>query len=87
MNSSWWSSRASGHPEVVTRNLTFGVPSNQIAAKLLVVAASNVPIAVSGDCRDRSFNAMARVAKADLQITSPFPSTWLSPTKPGAIQS
>ena len=44
MNSRWWSSRTSGHPEVVTRNLTFGVPSNQIAAKLLVVAASNVPM-------------------------------------------
>jgi hypothetical protein len=43
-NSGFWSSRASGHPEVVTRNLTFCVSSNQIAAKLLVVAASNVPM-------------------------------------------
>ena len=49
MNSSWWSSRASGHPEVVTRNLTFGVLSIEIAAKLLVDAASNVPIAIGSD--------------------------------------
>jgi hypothetical protein len=43
-----WSSRASGNLEVIAGNLTFGVPSNQAAAKLRVMDASNVPIADTG---------------------------------------
>jgi hypothetical protein len=55
--------------------LTFGVSSNQVAAKLLVASARNVPIAVSSDCRYRPFTAMGQVAKADFQIASSFPLT------------
>jgi hypothetical protein len=43
-----WSSRASGNLEVIAGNLTFGVSSNQAAAKPLVMDASNVPIADTG---------------------------------------
>jgi hypothetical protein len=42
-----WSTRASGNLEVLARNLTFGVSSNQAARQLLFVAANIVPIAVS----------------------------------------
>jgi len=38
-------SRASGHRQVLTRNLTFGASSNQAAGQLTVVTANNVPIA------------------------------------------
>ena len=34
---------------------------------------SFVPIAVSGDCQDRSFATMAQVAKAGLQIADSTP--------------
>jgi hypothetical protein len=40
---SCWSSRVSANLEMIARNLTFEVSSNQITVKLLVVAASNVP--------------------------------------------
>jgi hypothetical protein len=42
-NISSWSSRASGHLEVLARNLTFSVSSNQAAGQLPVAIASNVP--------------------------------------------
>jgi hypothetical protein len=78
-NSRCWSSRASGNLEVLARNLTFWVPSNQAAAKLLVMDASNVPQGVSCECKDRLFAAMAQGAKADLQTVSSFSLTWLAP--------
>jgi hypothetical protein len=43
-----WSSRASENFDVLARNLTFGVSSNQAAEKLLVVTTSNVLIADTG---------------------------------------
>lgn len=61
---------------MLSRNLTFKVSSNQVAVQLSAVTVSNVPIAVSGDCPDRPFAAMARVAKADPQMALLFHLTW-----------
>jgi hypothetical protein len=61
--------------------LTLGVSSILVAAKLLVMTASNVPIAVSGDWQDPPFAAMVRGAKAELQIASSFSLTWLARVK------
>jgi hypothetical protein len=41
-NNGCWSSSASGNLEVLAQNLTFGVSSNQAAAKLLITSASNM---------------------------------------------
>jgi hypothetical protein len=43
-----------------------------VALKLTSVDSSFVPIAVSGDCQNRPFAVMARVAKAAIQIPSLF---------------
>jgi hypothetical protein len=47
-NSGCWSSISSGNLEEPVPNLTFKVPTNQVAEKLLVVTKSNVPIANTG---------------------------------------
>ncbi len=45
------------------------------------VAFGLVPIAVGGESQDRSFAAMVRGAKADLQSASSFSLTWLAPVQ------
>jgi hypothetical protein len=67
-----WSSRVSRQPKVLARKLTFRVSSNQAAAKLLVVTASNMPIAAAGGCEDQSFVSTPREADADAQAADSF---------------
>jgi hypothetical protein len=57
----------------------FGVSSNQAAGQQPVATASNVPNAVSRECKDRPFAAMAQGAKADLQTRG---GCWLSARPP-----
>lgn len=61
-------------------------PDLRAYAKHAAVAARSgvlqpLTIAVSRECWDRPFTAMARVAKADLQIASSFHLTWPAPVQ------
>jgi hypothetical protein len=67
-----WSSKVNGHLEVLARNLTFEVSSNQVAAQLLVLTANNVPIPATGESQDRTFAATVRDTEAVGQITGSY---------------
>jgi len=65
-------STASGHLEVLARNLTFGVSTNQLAAQLPVVTANNVPIPVTNESQNWPFAAAVREVEAVGQVSSSF---------------
>jgi hypothetical protein len=72
-NSGSWSSSASGDIEVLSRNLTFKVSSNQVAVQLSAVTVSNVPkpaslILVTG----RSIQRM-EISKLTFAVDVEFP--------------
>jgi hypothetical protein len=69
-------SRANEHIEVIARNLTFEVLSNQVAVELSVVNANNVPIADDGNIQDLTFVAVSRKAKAAVQIAVSTSLNW-----------
>jgi hypothetical protein len=61
-NSGSWSARASGHPEVCARNLTFAVSSNWDAGQLSVATASKLPWIQPVDLIGMQKDAKPRIA-------------------------